>query len=405
MGWSDKYKKSINCNNPKGFSQKAHCAGRKIRKENMKLSELKEVIKQVIEARGPSRGFNKLASAYQKEALKHQSMVKDQKRLASAFVAEKDPKKKEKAKKAIIDHHHKVKAQEKKMKDAERNMLKGLDSEKIDLSEKVSISDILKAVKKGKFPLTINAKMLGKVVKTGTIMSPKEAPAAFMMLQGAYPRADISIVDYRKKEIFSAPPLKENNLNELLKELNISKDDMEKLHKDGEVEIDGEKVTFQNEGSMDWEKHFKGYNEKELEVISKFISMNPQGIDGVIKMSKHRPSDFKKAIKKMSKTWMGQSTNEETLTEQQVTVHNRTSNGNIVTTLKESDLNEQETILYEFGKKVTRLLEKNVPTNPSKWAYYKAQAKKKFDVYPSAYANGWAAKQYKAAGGGWKKGK
>jgi len=27
--WSAKYKRSINCNNPKGFSQKAHCAGRK----------------------------------------------------------------------------------------------------------------------------------------------------------------------------------------------------------------------------------------------------------------------------------------------------------------------------------------------------------------------------------------
>ena len=27
--WSEKYKKSINCNNPKGFSQRAHCAGRK----------------------------------------------------------------------------------------------------------------------------------------------------------------------------------------------------------------------------------------------------------------------------------------------------------------------------------------------------------------------------------------
>ena len=27
--WSEKYKRSINCNNPKGFSQKAHCAGRK----------------------------------------------------------------------------------------------------------------------------------------------------------------------------------------------------------------------------------------------------------------------------------------------------------------------------------------------------------------------------------------
>jgi hypothetical protein len=27
--WSQKYKRSINCSNPKGFSQRAHCAGRK----------------------------------------------------------------------------------------------------------------------------------------------------------------------------------------------------------------------------------------------------------------------------------------------------------------------------------------------------------------------------------------
>ena len=27
--WSKKYKSSINCSNPKGFSQKAHCAGKK----------------------------------------------------------------------------------------------------------------------------------------------------------------------------------------------------------------------------------------------------------------------------------------------------------------------------------------------------------------------------------------
>lgn len=32
--WSAKYKKSINCSNPKGFSQKAHCAGRKKTDEN-----------------------------------------------------------------------------------------------------------------------------------------------------------------------------------------------------------------------------------------------------------------------------------------------------------------------------------------------------------------------------------
>jgi len=46
---------------------------------------------------------------------------------------------------------------------------------------------------------------------------------------------------------------------------------------------------------------------------------------------------------------------------------------------------------------------KNCPTDPSKWAASKAKAKSKFDVYPSAYANGYAAKDYKAKGGGWKK--
>ena len=29
--WSDKYKRSIDCNNPKGFSQRAHCQGKKKR--------------------------------------------------------------------------------------------------------------------------------------------------------------------------------------------------------------------------------------------------------------------------------------------------------------------------------------------------------------------------------------
>lgn len=53
-------------------------------------------------------------------------------------------------------------------------------------------------------------------------------------------------------------------------------------------------------------------------------------------------------------------------------------------------------------EKLNLFLEKNVPTDPAKWAASKAAAKRKFDVYPSAYANGWAAKNYKAKGGGWK---
>lgn len=29
MTWSEKYKKSIDCSDPKGFSQRAHCQGRR----------------------------------------------------------------------------------------------------------------------------------------------------------------------------------------------------------------------------------------------------------------------------------------------------------------------------------------------------------------------------------------
>ena len=43
MGWSEKYKRSIDCNNPKGFSQKAHCAGRE-KNEDMVFEEITEDI-------------------------------------------------------------------------------------------------------------------------------------------------------------------------------------------------------------------------------------------------------------------------------------------------------------------------------------------------------------------------
>ena len=51
---------------------------------------------------------------------------------------------------------------------------------------------------------------------------------------------------------------------------------------------------------------------------------------------------------------------------------------------------------------VEHLEENSTPTNPSLWSRAKALARSKFDVYPSAYANGWAAKWYKSKGGGWK---
>ena len=52
--WSQKYKKSINCSSPKGFSQRAHCAGRK-KNESVELDE--------IDRRGFLRGMGAAALA------------------------------------------------------------------------------------------------------------------------------------------------------------------------------------------------------------------------------------------------------------------------------------------------------------------------------------------------------
>jgi hypothetical protein len=49
----------------------------------------------------------------------------------------------------------------------------------------------------------------------------------------------------------------------------------------------------------------------------------------------------------------------------------------------------------KISEDMEQLDEKNKPTNPELWSRAIAQAKAKFDVYPSAYANGWASKWYK----------
>lgn len=46
--WSEKYKRSINCSHPKGFSQRAHCAGRK-KNEDISLDEQFDIIEEMVE--------------------------------------------------------------------------------------------------------------------------------------------------------------------------------------------------------------------------------------------------------------------------------------------------------------------------------------------------------------------
>lgn len=48
--WSNSYKKRINCNDPRGFSQKAHCRARKLRQSGQSTSSkpVKEIYKEVV---------------------------------------------------------------------------------------------------------------------------------------------------------------------------------------------------------------------------------------------------------------------------------------------------------------------------------------------------------------------
>lgn len=47
----------------------------------------------------------------------------------------------------------------------------------------------------------------------------------------------------------------------------------------------------------------------------------------------------------------------------------------------------------------------NVPTNKKLYNRVKQEAKNKFKVYPSAYANAWLVRTYKKRGGGYRVGK
>ena len=70
--------------------------------------------------------------------------------------------------------------------------------------------------------------------------------------------------------------------------------------------------------------------------------------------------------------------------------------GQTFNSLEEALLDEKKRRKKGKGKR------KPKPTNPALWSRAKSAARSKFDVYPSAYANGWAAKWYKRKGGGWR---
>lgn len=69
-----------------------------------------------------------------------------------------------------------------------------------------------------------------------------------------------------------------------------------------------------------------------------------------------------------------------------------------------------ESVVIQYGQELLAhahddgVKRANEPENPDLWQRAVAEAKKRFKVYPSAYANAWAARWYKQRGGTWKSG-
>ena len=77
--WSQKYKKSINCNNPKGFSQRAHCQGRKKKniKENLTEAERTFMAKLRDMAKKYAQGDSKDTTTKEKIEKIHQELKRE----------------------------------------------------------------------------------------------------------------------------------------------------------------------------------------------------------------------------------------------------------------------------------------------------------------------------------------
>ena len=57
-----------------------------------------------------------------------------------------------------------------------------------------------------------------------------------------------------------------------------------------------------------------------------------------------------------------------------------------------------------MARKRRKSAAKNVPTNKTLYSRVKSAAKRKFAVYPSAYANAWLEREYKKRGGKYRRG-
>jgi predicted kinase len=353
MSWSKKYKKSIDCSNPKGFSQKAHCAGRTARQagkrtKSKSINEMNENLKEII--------IEILTEG-----------VDDPGILKCIFMAGGPGSGKSFTAKEIF------------------GVGKGLTQSFSVGGLKIVNSDT--AFEKGLKDNGINPKELGKIEKedpelwdkiTGKDSIRSKAKELTKKQQNFYEAGRLGmIIDGTGDEVNKIKKKKQhaeklgydcymvfvNTSLEVALERNANRDRV--LPDDLVTDI--WKACQNNLGAFQtmFSGNFVIVDNTVYRPINKTVQ---KAVDRFIR----------KPIKnQIGKKWIQ---NARALKKAKLIRANKNAQG-----------------------KVNLFFEENVPTKPDKWDYAISQAKKKFDVYPSAYANAWASKKYKELGGGWRK--
>jgi len=302
-GWSEKYKKSINCKNPKGFSQRAHCQGRK-----------KKVNEDLRDWFGKSKSKDGKPGWVQADGSPCANEPEDKGKTPKCFSSQRLAS---------------LKAQGKK-------------------GEAMIRSAVRRKREEDK----------GQQRKSG----------------GAKPTM---VRTFKDKEDYKKHP---------------SGDRSESVQYEGKMEKDHEVSMAQSQLSnveKDVKKLKKSLGKKEKNL--------PAWMQAKITDTEHNMDAASSYSEEKGPCWTGYKQ-----------VGMKKKGGKMVPNCVPVSKEERSPIVQkvleriECEKEWELITEKNVPTNPSLWSKMKSRAKAKFDVYPSAYANGWAAKEYKKAGGGWK---
>jgi hypothetical protein len=200
MGWSEKYKKSIDCDNPKGFSQRAHCQGRKKKMNEAKEKQDHEVSMAKTQVKKSIDNLQKVARVLAKKTDADnlpawvQAKLTDTEHNTDAAASYMGEEKKkcgdgqywcktdEKCKKVPKGHH--VMPNGDLMKDSEHE-------ESGDVSEQIDARKYFKVVKGKKVPLNPN-ELLQRMVPEPVIIPKSELQQAHFELEG-------ELLDEKKK--------------------------------------------------------------------------------------------------------------------------------------------------------------------------------------------------------------